>query len=149
MQVLFSAEAQARTHWATSVVAQEKQRVISEGRATNEHAGCQIPCAYTMGSAASHRSQSVMEIIVGRKEENSTVVLDGKSFIDCEFVNCKLIYHANDDIAWTNVKFTNCQIVMAGAAARTQKFLFDTGWKPPQPPGPDHGFSIQPPPQVN
>lgn len=72
-----------------------------------------------------------MEIIEGRKEKNTTVILDGKSFVSCSFENCTLVYHGGET-AWVDTRIVACNIVLQGPASNTANALRGLGWKAPE-----------------
>jgi len=55
-----------------------------------------------------------------------TVRLDGKSFSNCRFENCVLIY-SGERCEWEDTSFFNCQIVFDGPANNTVQFLRGIG----------------------
>lgn len=64
----------------------------------------------------------------GRKFENETVQLDGNHFVDCEFIDCTLIYSGGQ------VTCTNCHIhpntvwAFKGQAEALMNSLRALGW---------------------
>lgn len=54
---------------------------------------------------------------------HETVVLDGESFADCEFRDCRLIYSGGETPSFKNCKFVDCDWRMDEAAAHTLAYL--------------------------
>lgn len=50
--------------------------------------------------------------------QNSRFSIDGKSYIKCKFENCELIYEGGSYELRDNT-FTNCRLILKGAAGRT------------------------------
>jgi hypothetical protein len=72
-----------------------------------------------------------MELIENKSDTGAILAIDDKNFINCQFINCTLIY-SGGDFAWTNTKFENCRITLAGAAQRTAAVMATFGIiKPP------------------
>ena len=55
-----------------------------------------------------------------------TVYMDGKRFINCILMECKLIY-GGGDVMWENTQFINCQLIFDAAAQRTIAYLQNFG----------------------
>ena len=60
---------------------------------------------------------------------NEDVVIDGEVFLDCEFIDCRLIYRATEPVGFSQCGFVRCEWVFGGAAKNTLEFLgqFATG----------------------
>ena len=54
---------------------------------------------------------------------HETVVMDGESFVDCEFRDCRLVYSGGQAPAFKGCRFDNCDWRMEGAAASTLEHL--------------------------
>ncbi len=54
---------------------------------------------------------------------HQTVVLDGESFSDCEFVACRLVYAGGEVPVFSRCRFENCEWKHEGAASRTLSYL--------------------------
>lgn len=54
---------------------------------------------------------------------NSTVSLDGKTFINCTFTGCKLTYAGGTPPVLKGCTFTGTQFTFTGAAKNTATFL--------------------------
>lgn len=63
-----------------------------------------------------------MQIISGLTIENTTVVLDGKHFVDCTFTDCVLEYSGQKVIIETT-NFKACRFLFIGEAGRTVELL--------------------------
>lgn len=63
-----------------------------------------------------------MKFVRDAKEKGTTIVLDGYSFVNCQFADCKLLY-AGGDFAWENTTFVNCQLGFQAEAQRTITLL--------------------------
>jgi hypothetical protein len=72
-----------------------------------------------------------MKFVRDANEKGTTVILDEHSFVNCRFVDCKVIY-AGGDYAWENTTFVNCQLAFQGAAGRTAALLQNFGLYKPQ-----------------
>ena len=59
----------------------------------------------------------------GRKFENEPVDMDFNQFINCQFENCKLIYHGFGLIEMDGCNFVNVNWTFTDAAANTLKFM--------------------------
>ena len=65
---------------------------------------------------------------------HETVPLDGESFSDCEFRDCRLVYAGGEPPVFVNCKFHGCDWKQDDAAARTLaylKVLWNAGGKLP------------------
>lgn len=63
-----------------------------------------------------------MQIISGLTIKNTTVVLDGKHFVDCTFTSCVLEYSGQKVIIETT-SFNACRFLFIGEAGRTVDLL--------------------------
>jgi hypothetical protein len=54
---------------------------------------------------------------------HETVVLDGESFSDCEFRDCRLIYSGGEAPSFSDCKFDKCEWKIDGPAAQTMAHL--------------------------
>jgi hypothetical protein len=54
---------------------------------------------------------------------HETVILDGESFTDCEFRDCRLTYSGGEVPLFSGCRFDDCEWRMEGAAARTLDHL--------------------------
>jgi len=79
-----------------------------------------------------------MKFVRDANEKGTTIVLDDHSFINCQFVDCQLLY-SGGDYAWDKTTFDNCQLAFQGAANRTATLLETFGLYKP------HDKPIQPP----
>jgi len=64
---------------------------------------------------------------------HETVVLDGETFSDCEFRDCRLIYSGGETPVFQNCQFHGCEWKQDDAAARTLAYLkavWNAGGKP-------------------
>ena len=59
----------------------------------------------------------------GTTFSHETVVLDGETFADCEFRDCRLVYAGGEAPAFTGCKFVDCDWKYEDAAARTLAHL--------------------------
>jgi hypothetical protein len=64
-----------------------------------------------------------MTKIVKQSFQNKTEVLDGREFVDCEFVNCTVVYRGGTLPMWTNCRFDECRFQFEDSADRTLNFL--------------------------
>ena len=55
--------------------------------------------------------------------ENTTVSLDGVTFIGCAFRGCKLVFSATAPVSLQSCSFDNCTWEFRGAAGQTLEFL--------------------------
>ncbi len=55
--------------------------------------------------------------------ENTNVLLDGKIFENCTFINCTLQYSGTDTVQLSGCNFGNPKWVFTGAAGNTLNFL--------------------------
>jgi hypothetical protein len=69
-----------------------------------------------------------MEEIRGKAFRAQTVRLDGKLFVNCDFENCLLTY-GGATCEWENTRFSNCQVVLDGAANNTLHILRTMGFE--------------------
>lgn len=63
-----------------------------------------------------------MQIISGLTIENTTVVLDGKHFVDCTITDCVLEYSGQKVVIETT-NFNACRFLFIGEAGRTVDLL--------------------------
>jgi hypothetical protein len=64
---------------------------------------------------------------------HETVVLDGETFSDCEFRDCRLVYSGGETPVFQNCQFHGCEWKQDDAAARTLSYLkavWNAGGKP-------------------
>lgn len=59
----------------------------------------------------------------GVSYHHETVALDGQSFSDCEFRDCRLVYAGGDPPTFTRCRFDGCEWKHDDAAARTLAHL--------------------------
>lgn len=59
----------------------------------------------------------------GAKFNHETLTLDGESFADCEFRDCRLIYNGGPAPVLTNCRFDDCDWKFEDAAANTLAYL--------------------------
>ena len=65
---------------------------------------------------------------------HETVPLDGESFVDCEFRDCRLVFAGGEPPSFTGCRFDDCEWKFEGAAARTLaqlKVVWNQGGKAP------------------
>ena len=65
---------------------------------------------------------------------HETVVLDGESFEDCEFRQCRLVYSGGETPHFRNCRFDDCEWKFDDAAARPLahlKLVWGAGGKAP------------------
>jgi hypothetical protein len=58
-----------------------------------------------------------------QKYNGETVVIDGMEFVQCEFVNCRLIYRGGEVPKLQSCHFAQCQWQLEEAARNTIMFL--------------------------
>lgn len=58
-----------------------------------------------------------------QKFSDERIELDAKSFHDCEFENCELVFSGDRPPTFSDNRFINCQFVLTGAATRTLYLL--------------------------
>ena len=73
-----------------------------------------------------------MQLVQDEKKSNSTVIVDGKHFVNCEYIDCTL-YYSGDDYEITSSDFKNCKVTLGGPAQRAVKFVQQFGVKFDQP----------------
>ena len=69
----------------------------------------------------------------GTTFSHETVTLDGETFADCEFRDCRLVYAGGEPPVFTGCKFHDCDWRQEDAAARTLAYLkavWNAGGKP-------------------
>jgi len=54
---------------------------------------------------------------------HETVVLDGETFADCEFRDCRMVYGGGEPPSFTHCRFHDCDWKFDAAAARTLEHL--------------------------
>jgi hypothetical protein len=54
---------------------------------------------------------------------HETIILDGETFEDCEFRNCRLVYAGGEPPELTGCRFEDCEWKFEEAAARTLEQL--------------------------
>jgi len=59
----------------------------------------------------------------GVSYNHETVVLDGETFSDCEFRDCRLVYSGGPPPVFENCKFHGCDWKQDDAAVRTLAYL--------------------------
>ena len=81
-----------------------------------------------------------METVEDQTISRAVVVVDGKFFIRCKIIECRIIY-CGGDFGWRDTQFQDCQIQFDGVAGRVVKFLQNFGLlsggavqQPPNPP---------------
>ena len=60
--------------------------------------------------------------------------LDGETYSDCEFRDCRLIYNGGEPPVFENCRFEKCEWIFEGAAAQTlahMKTVWAVGGKAP------------------
>lgn len=72
---------------------------------------------------------------------NDTIVLDGNEFIDCIFINMRLVF-AGGHFDFSNPTFENCTWTLAGGALETARFLKFALMGPGAPPVPPSSGSV-------
>ena len=63
-----------------------------------------------------------MEVVYNQTFVDDTIVLDGRNFVNCTFINCLLIF-AGGHFEWTNPTRVNCRWKIAGDALETTRFM--------------------------
>ncbi|MBL8773024.1 MAG: hypothetical protein JNK30_16700 [Phenylobacterium sp.] len=59
----------------------------------------------------------------GEIYNHETVLMDGETFSDCEFRDCRLVYGGGEPPAFAGCSFVGCDWKYEDAAARTLAFL--------------------------
>lgn len=54
---------------------------------------------------------------------NQTIAMDGETFIDCSFINCRLVYAGTAEVELQGCTMQQCGWFFDGAAARTLGML--------------------------
>ena len=65
---------------------------------------------------------------------HETVLLDGDSFVDCEFRDCRLVFSGGEPPTFSGCRFDDCEWKFEDAAARTLaqlKLVWNQGGKGP------------------
>ena len=57
--------------------------------------------------------------------ENERIELDGKSFHDCTFDNCELVFSGDRPPSFSDNQYIDTRFVLTGAAVRTVYLLFN------------------------
>lgn len=73
-------------------------------------------------------SERPMEEVKAKVYRQETVRLDGKLFIDCAFEDCLLCY-GGERCEWEHTRFSNCRVLLDGAANNTAQVLQGLGFK--------------------
>ncbi len=64
-----------------------------------------------------------MAVMTGEKFTRREISIDGSSFVDCEFVDCKLVFGATAPVTFDGCTFDGSEWVFEGAASSTLEFL--------------------------
>lgn len=64
-----------------------------------------------------------MEEIVNKTFSNQQVTVDNKSYFNCEFINCEIVYSAEGMFKMRNNQFESCYWQFSGKAAETLSVL--------------------------
>jgi len=64
-----------------------------------------------------------MQPVINRQFREAVVELDGHHFINCQFIECQLVFSASETVAFDGCVFDRCGWVFDGAAERTLQFL--------------------------
>jgi hypothetical protein len=70
-----------------------------------------------------------MTTIENAVETGTTVMVDDKFFTHCRYTRCTLIY-LGGEFGWFDTQFTDCKIILEGAAKRTAEFMKTLGIQP-------------------
>lgn len=60
---------------------------------------------------------------VGETFEDRTLVLDDSSYVDCVFINCRLVYSGSGAVNLSGCRFTGSSFHFEDAAGNTVAFL--------------------------
>jgi hypothetical protein len=71
---------------------------------------------------------SQMEEVKEKVYRRETVRLDGKLFLNCAFEDCLLCY-GGERCEWEHTRFSNCRVLLDGAANNTVQVLQGLGFK--------------------
>lgn len=102
-----------------------------EGGRRNGQIGFPLKCCPVQTSLTKERpleSGSVMEEIKAKHYSREVVCLDGKLFSACEFEDCLLTY-GGGPCEWDSTRFSNCRVLLDGAANNTVQVLQGLGFK--------------------
>ena len=69
-----------------------------------------------------------MEEVKEKMYRQETVRLDGKLFVNCAFEDCLLCY-SGEQCEWAHTRFSNCRVVLDGAANNPAQVLQGLGFK--------------------
>jgi len=86
-----------------------------------------------------------MQIIENQAFTDQVVSIDDKSFINCTFTRCTLLY-SGGEINWYDTHWINCTFSFSGPAARTADLLRLFGQSPATPTSIEFGPPPGPPP---
>lgn len=64
-----------------------------------------------------------MQTYTGRELRGLTLALDGKRFIGCQLIQCRLIFKGAHLPEFKDTRIVDCQILLQGAASTTMKML--------------------------
>ena len=73
-----------------------------------------------------------MEIVSGQRIQGESILIDDKTFIACQIVDCILVYNGGP-IAFQRTTLSRCRYVFTGPARQTLHFLQNTGLMPHDP----------------
>jgi hypothetical protein len=79
-----------------------------------------------------------MQILENQTFTDQVVSIDDKSFINCIFTRCTLLY-SGGELNWYDTQWINCTFNFGGCAARTAELLHRFGQSPATPIGIDYG----------
>jgi hypothetical protein len=69
-----------------------------------------------------------MNEVRNEKFQQEAIRLDGKLFVDCVFEAC-LLHYGGDQCEWERSRFSNCRLVLDGAANNTVQVLRALGFE--------------------
>ena len=72
--------------------------------------------------------------VIGKAYDKETVTLDGTSYQQCLFNQCKLVYHGGPTRVFECSISSNCTIEFQDSAAFVLQTLVELGWKIGSPP---------------
>jgi hypothetical protein len=61
--------------------------------------------------------------VADREKRDTSIFIDGIRFVRVHFINCQLIYRAEDDVDFEDCTFDHCDWTLDGAAERMLGFL--------------------------
>ena len=64
-----------------------------------------------------------MQTYTGRTLKGLNLALDGKRFVDCELVQCKLTFRGTEPPEFKGTRIVDCQILFQGPAAATLQLM--------------------------